>query len=402
MFDERIDFEEDWDLWLKIQERYGEDAFGVSERPGCFIHDRLAERHFGPRRFTVDGVPVREYFQQRYGVESGCEELVSEKTVASNLAVAKKNLEPQDFQSAPGSSPATARIPSGNGLQRLISGWSDSGLCDRLTNMLLAYGIGRKSGREIHWHWPLMPACRCPFHELFECDVIKILESPPETGPQIGGGFMTVAEVLQAAAVQDAEPVLRLGWGYFGHNFDGLNIVFRPSPNIAAMIRKFMNDHWQEQMIGVHVRRTDREPHCPSVAAYVAAVDGALAQSPASSLFLATDDANCLQEFTKRYGSRVVLYPVRTLRRDVDVGIIDAVTTLYLLRHTRGVVGSRISGYSLCAGWDCGFLDVPFSGHTPNHPWEGDKFGFRHFNLNGPDASKQKDPAKATIQTTCG
>jgi glycosyltransferase involved in cell wall biosynthesis len=410
MFDERIDFEEDWDLWLRIHERYGEDAFGVSERPVCYIRDSSAERHFGPRRFTVDGVPVREYFRKRYGWESGDPEWAGKgdcgnakaqnRKGSDEVLVAKEGIEVFEGESAVRSgTPGGGAGPSGevektkfildapvvlNGERprRVIAGWSDSGLCDRLTNMLLARAVGRKSGREVQWHWPLLPACNCPFHELFECDEISFLASPSEAGPQIGGRFMPVAEIFRGASANEAEPSLRINWGYFGHNYDAFDAVFRPSANVAALALKFKEEHWQDQMFGVHVRRTDRHPHCPSVADYMTVVDMVLARWPAASLFLATDDPGCSMAFTQRFGRRVVSYPARTLRRDVAAGIVDAVVTLYLLRQTRGVVGSRISGYSLCAGWDCGFLDVPFDGRSANHPWEGEKFIFRGFNLD--------------------
>lgn len=70
MFDERIDFEEDWDLWLRLHELYGEDAFGIVQTPVCYIRDSHAEKHQRPRRYTVEGVPVRDYFHMKYGIHS--------------------------------------------------------------------------------------------------------------------------------------------------------------------------------------------------------------------------------------------------------------------------------------------------------------------------------------------
>jgi len=67
LFDERIDFEEDWDLWLRLHERYGLEAFAVVDRPVCYYWITEAERREKVRTGTVDGLPVREYFRQRYG-----------------------------------------------------------------------------------------------------------------------------------------------------------------------------------------------------------------------------------------------------------------------------------------------------------------------------------------------
>jgi len=67
LFDERIDFEEDWDLWLRLHERFGMEAFAVVDRPLCYYWINEAERRKKVRTGTVDGLPVREYFRQRYG-----------------------------------------------------------------------------------------------------------------------------------------------------------------------------------------------------------------------------------------------------------------------------------------------------------------------------------------------
>lgn len=71
-FDERIHFEEDWDLWLKLTKK-----FGVNEQPPCtnlnlptcyyWIDD--AERAAKVRDHTVEGMDVREYFRKTYGCD---------------------------------------------------------------------------------------------------------------------------------------------------------------------------------------------------------------------------------------------------------------------------------------------------------------------------------------------
>jgi len=70
MFDERIDFEEDWDLWLKVHERFGKSAFLVVDQPIAYywISDAEArEKHY---RGLVEGLFVRDYFRIRYGAET--------------------------------------------------------------------------------------------------------------------------------------------------------------------------------------------------------------------------------------------------------------------------------------------------------------------------------------------
>lgn len=67
LFDERIDFEEDWDLWLRLYKRYTLDGFGISQSPICYYWINNSEKTYKARRYTVEGVPVREYFAKTYG-----------------------------------------------------------------------------------------------------------------------------------------------------------------------------------------------------------------------------------------------------------------------------------------------------------------------------------------------
>lgn len=70
LFDERIDFEEDWDLWLRMYRRFTLDGFGAIDRSVCYYWINSLERSFKGRRYTVEGVPVREYFAKQYGCQA--------------------------------------------------------------------------------------------------------------------------------------------------------------------------------------------------------------------------------------------------------------------------------------------------------------------------------------------
>jgi glycosyltransferase involved in cell wall biosynthesis len=71
LFDERIDYEEDWDLWLRLHDRFGLACFSATTVPVCYYWIDSRERAQKQRQATVDGVPVREYFRRRYGANPG-------------------------------------------------------------------------------------------------------------------------------------------------------------------------------------------------------------------------------------------------------------------------------------------------------------------------------------------
>jgi len=69
IFDTRIDFEEDWDLWLKLHQRHGGQAFMIVEQPFCYYWIEEAERNDKKRQANIEGCSVREYLRQRYGAD---------------------------------------------------------------------------------------------------------------------------------------------------------------------------------------------------------------------------------------------------------------------------------------------------------------------------------------------
>lgn len=69
LFNEKIDFEEDWDLWFRIHERFGIRGFATTKRPVCYYWMQSKERAAKQRVAIIDGIPVREYFRRRYGAD---------------------------------------------------------------------------------------------------------------------------------------------------------------------------------------------------------------------------------------------------------------------------------------------------------------------------------------------
>lgn len=65
-FDERIEFEEDWDLWLKL---YGHSySFAVMQAVICYYCIDDQERGQKIRNHQVEGMDVRQYLRQKYNL----------------------------------------------------------------------------------------------------------------------------------------------------------------------------------------------------------------------------------------------------------------------------------------------------------------------------------------------
>ncbi len=67
LFDERIDSEQDWDMWFRLHQRFGLACFATTTDPVCYYWIHRRERARKRRHATVEGMSVREYFRRRYG-----------------------------------------------------------------------------------------------------------------------------------------------------------------------------------------------------------------------------------------------------------------------------------------------------------------------------------------------
>ena len=142
-------------------------------------------------------------------------------------------------------------------------------------------------------------------------------------------------------------------------------------------------------MIGVHLRRGDFVRRQPDViantAAALGAVDRYLEQSPNAGIFLSTDDGGpdqvtgrtshegVREQFSKRYGTRVVWTMPRTLDRRNPIAVEDAVVDLWLLRQTSMFVGTRLSSFSTWATFgrtvDATFCGAPTAQYRRMETW---------------------------------
>jgi hypothetical protein len=75
-FDSRLGFEEDYDLWLRLADRFGLEAFQPHPQVFDFYWMNTARRKIAweQRDYLVEGQPVRDYFNAKYGIACVFEE----------------------------------------------------------------------------------------------------------------------------------------------------------------------------------------------------------------------------------------------------------------------------------------------------------------------------------------
>lgn len=126
--------------------------------------------------------------------------------------------------------------------------------------------------------------------------------------------------------------------------------IFIPQKDIQDRIDSITKE-WNGHVVGLHVRRTDNIKAIQNspIERYYQIIDDEIRKDAQVRFYLATDDEIIKQEFTRKYGSRVITIPL-CLKRSSLQGMKDAVVDLYCLASTSKIYGSSASTYSLLAG----------------------------------------------------
>ena len=138
---------------------------------------------------------------------------------------------------------------------------------------------------------------------------------------------------------------------------DLIHSELAPHPEIAERVRDFQQRQWSEEVVGVHMRYSDRRGR---IQATLRRVDRITASHPKSRVFLATDNEDLLRHARDRYGDRLIAttkwfptpgQPIHKTAGGPD-GVRkaqDALLEMYLLGSCGWLVGDQRSSFAYVA-----------------------------------------------------
>lgn len=132
------------------------------------------------------------------------------------------------------------------------------------------------------------------------------------------------------------------------------------SDYVKEKVADFTSHHDLSQCIGVHVRRGDLRVVYESKMAAVPVDEyftHLASHYPEHPLYITSDSETVRREFQEKYGDKVISYRPRTLSRNNDEGVQDAMVEMLLLSKCQEIVG----------GWS-GFAQV--ASMIGNKPWK--------------------------------
>ena len=123
--------------------------------------------------------------------------------------------------------------------------------------------------------------------------------------------------------------------------------MFIPKQMIAKRVSDFVSKY--ENLIGVHIRRTDNAVSVEESPTdiYFPIIDKVIDCYKNSIIYIATDDKAEIGKIIDKYGSEKVAYlPKIERKRNTKKGIIDAAVELYILASCKAIIGSYYSSFT--------------------------------------------------------
>lgn len=250
------------------------------------------------------------------------------------------------------------------------------GLANRMRAVASAVTLAAKTGSRLHVVWFRDWALNAPFHQLFRpvdeaVAVLRdassadylLLDRPRPKNFRIPLLYQKLAfrsclyerEITPLcnrhydfeAWVKREKCVYMASYTAFQpYDAAWINRLFTPVEAVAQEIGRRCRD-FSEEMVGVHIRRTDNEASIRQspMELFYRKLDKEVERNSRTGIYLATDSEEVKEKMKERYGKRVQCSERQADRGSLE-GIRDGIADMYTLACTRRIYGSFQSSFS--------------------------------------------------------
>lgn len=239
------------------------------------------------------------------------------------------------------------------------------GLCNRMRAITAGLELAERKGTKIIILWKCKSELNAPFNKLFKPikgvkvisyhsskdirekffkRISKIKLENPEIRESMNRGN---GELDREIEDKIELPIYLWTCEQFYHA-DKYFELFQPTDRIEKSINKILGHLSSSELIGVHIRRTDQIDSIKhsKTENFVELMNKEINKNPNVMFYLATDDMTEEAYLRKLFPERIVSNENRTLSRDSQDGICDAVIDLYCLSHCGKIIGSYWSSFT--------------------------------------------------------
>ena len=234
------------------------------------------------------------------------------------------------------------------------------GLCNRMRTMSSVIDLAHRTHQKPFFIWVRMPDMNASFGSLFK-DFPALVISVNARGA-VFKTFDFLKEHWCEEFVDDAyvNAYCKDKLSENLQRFKNKKVLVQTCENITgtndySMFRSVIIPTIKtENCIGVHIRRTDNEASCAysPTSLFVDRMQKAMDADNRIKFYLATDSPEEETVLNTRFPGRLITTPKRSLDRNNQQAIEDALVDLYCLAHCRMILGSYFSSFSdVAASW---------------------------------------------------
>lgn len=238
------------------------------------------------------------------------------------------------------------------------------GLCNRMQALSSAIQLAKNTDAKLTAHWYRSPNINIAFEDLFLMPgrIERVVEMDlyrwrgrfkrklyRKYYQRIFDRFLRFSSLMPDAAELEAQVqggrTFITAYRSFYENADALSEL-QSVPKLEAAIESGWTA--SDDTVGVHVRRTDHVDAINNspLEAFVALMQREIDGTNGTDFFLATDSPEVETELSGKFPGRIRMHPKRSLDRNDQTAIEDAVVDLYRLSMCRMVIGSYDSSFS--------------------------------------------------------
>ena len=131
----------------------------------------------------------------------------------------------------------------------------------------------------------------------------------------------------------------------------------KPSKEIMERVEKFDEEEKVNEMIGIHLRRTDfnKSPdgrgNISTDDLFVERIEEIIKKNPKQKFFVCTDSPETEKDLKEKFGESIVVFPKTNWIMSSKEASKDSLTDLLLLSKTKKILGTYLSTFTEIAWW---------------------------------------------------
>jgi hypothetical protein len=233
------------------------------------------------------------------------------------------------------------------------------GLCNRLMTLSSCLSLSDLWNIPLTVCWQPSPACNCYFQDLFDpifrdVNIEEMTQMLNDRNCQTL--YINVASLSSHFSSKQYFDRQDKSYQDFQAKYRQFAQQILIKPSIKSPLGKFISKHWTDDIVGVHIRRTDHVKHLskkPDGTSLISTNDKFFKKinleisKGVSKFFLATDDVETKTIFETKYPGMFISYCQEFDKSKLrQTTVQDALSDLYLLSQTNKIIGSKCSSFS--------------------------------------------------------